>query len=61
MDLSEGRIRAIKEPDEGYDELEAIPHAFAVEFRDGEGPWSMYCDNAEDKVSIVFFIALPGK
>ena len=54
----QGRIRAIKEPHEGYDELEAIPHSFAVEFKDGEGPWSMFCDTAEDKVSIVLFISL---
>lgn len=55
MILERGRVAAIKEPDEGYDELEAIPHSFAVEFTDGDGAWCMYCDSAEDKVCITFF------
>ena len=49
--LNDGRIAGIREPHEGHEELEAIPHAFAVEFNDGEGPWSLFCDNAEEKLS----------
>ena len=44
----------IKEPDEGYEELSAIPHSFAVEFTHDDGPWSMFADSAEDKVSFMF-------
>lgn len=45
-----GRIQALREWDEGFDELKAIPFSFAVEFRDDEGPWSMYADSEEEKV-----------
>ena len=48
--LNDGRIVGIKEPHEGHEELEAIPHAFAVEFNDGEDAWCMFCDTEEDKV-----------
>ena len=44
----------IKEPDEGYEELSAIPHSFAVEFTHDDGPWSMFADSAEDKVCFMF-------
>ena len=52
MLLSGGRVAAIKEPTEGYEELEAIPHAFAVEFTDGDGPWCLFADSSEDKVRL---------
>lgn len=48
--LNDGRVAAVKEPHEGHEELEAIPHAFAVEFNDGENAWSMFCDTEGDKV-----------
>lgn len=47
-----GRVGAIREPQEGYDELQAIPYSFAVEFTDGDGPWCMFADTAEDKVNV---------
>lgn len=50
MPLSDRRVSAVKEPYEGYDELESIPHSFAVEFSDEEGPWSMFSDSEDDKV-----------
>lgn len=50
MEIAGGRVKAIREPSEGYDELEAIPHSFAVEFVD-DGPWSFFADSADDKVS----------
>lgn len=53
MSLAGKRVAAIKEPYEGYDELEAIPHSFAVEFADGEGAWSMFSDFEDDKVRFV--------
>lgn len=45
-----GRIQALREWDEGFDELKAIPFSFAVEFSVDEGPWSMYADSEEEKV-----------
>ncbi|KDQ26984.1 hypothetical protein PLEOSDRAFT_1113298 [Pleurotus ostreatus PC15] len=48
-----GRVQALREWDEGFDELKAIPFSFAVEFSDGEGPWSMYADSEEEKFKIM--------
>ena len=48
-------MTAIKEPNEGYDELEAIPHSFAVEFSD-DSPWCMYADSEEEKVRMEFLV-----
>lgn len=59
MDLTGGRVRAIREPRDGFEELEAISHSFAVEFQDGDGPWSMFADSGEDKVhnySFIFYL-----
>lgn len=52
--LNDGRVSGIREPHEGHEELEAIPHAFAVEFNDGEDAWAIFCDNNEDKASLEF-------
>ncbi len=50
-----GRVASIKEPAEGcYEELEAIPHSFAVEFNDGDGPWCLFTDSDDDKVGSLF-------
>ena len=49
-------IKAMKEWYQGYEELEAIPHSFAIEFRDGQGSWAMFADSAEEKVSLTFHI-----
>lgn len=45
-----GHVGALREWHEGYEELEYIPHSFAIEFTDGRGPWSMFSDSEEDKV-----------
>lgn len=45
-----GKLRGLREWNEGYEDLEAIPHSFAIEFKDGRGPWSMYADSEEEKV-----------
>ncbi|CCM00383.1 uncharacterized protein FIBRA_02413 [Fibroporia radiculosa] len=46
-------VRHIREWREGYEELEGIPHSFAVEFGGGLEPWSMFADSAEDKEHLV--------
>jgi len=38
---------------EGFEELEAIPHSFAIQFRDGQGAWSMFTDTENEKVGLV--------
>lgn len=45
-------VRSTKDWQEGYEELEGIPHSFAMEFGDGRYAWSMYTDSAEDKVRV---------
>lgn len=35
---------------EGFEELEMMPHSFAVKFMDGQS-WCMYADNEDEKVS----------
>ena len=49
--LELSRIQALREWNEGYDELEAIPNSFAVEFKD-DAPCLFFADSAEDKVSL---------
>lgn len=44
----DGRIESLNEWYEGFEELEAIPHAFAVKFVDGR-TWLMYADTEQDK------------
>ncbi|KAG6850550.1 hypothetical protein H0H93_011749 [Arthromyces matolae] len=44
-----GTIRGLREWSEGYEELEAIPYSFAIEFKDGRGHWSMFSDSEEEK------------
>lgn len=44
-----GAVKGLKEPKDGYEDLEAIPFSFAVEFKD-RGPWSMFADSEEEKV-----------
>jgi len=44
-------VRGLREWNEGYEELEAIPHSFAVELEDG-APWLFFADSAEDKVCV---------
>lgn len=51
-----GKIKALKEWNEGYEDLEAIAFSFVVEFKDDNGCWSMYADSEEEKVRV--FVAL---
>jgi MAP7 domain-containing protein 1 len=45
-----GKIQGIREWNEGYEDLEAIPYSFVVEFVDDRGPWSMFADSEDEKV-----------
>jgi hypothetical protein len=45
----DGRVDSLNEWYEGFEELEAIPHSFAVKFVDGQN-WLMYADTEEEKV-----------
>jgi len=47
----DGRIDSLAEWYEGFEELEAISHSFAVRFVDGV-EWRMYADSAEEKVGL---------
>ncbi|KAG6856571.1 hypothetical protein H0H87_003071 [Tephrocybe sp. NHM501043] len=44
-----GHIRGLREWNEGYEDLEAIPYSFAIEFKDDRGHWSMFSDSEEEK------------
>ena len=44
------RVDSLREWYEGYEELKAIPNSFAIQFRDGQGPWSVFSDTEEEKV-----------
>ncbi|KDR67941.1 hypothetical protein GALMADRAFT_257443 [Galerina marginata CBS 339.88] len=50
-----GKLRGLKEWNEGYDDLEAIAFAFVVEFKNGhpDDHWSMYADSEEEKYKIL--------
>ncbi|KIY67814.1 hypothetical protein CYLTODRAFT_490299 [Cylindrobasidium torrendii FP15055 ss-10] len=48
-----GKLRGLREWNEGYEELKAIPHSFAVEFKDARGSWQMFCDSEEDKIKLL--------
>ena len=44
------RVAGLKEWYEGFEELEAIAHSFAIQFKDGQGTWSVFSDSEEEKV-----------
>jgi len=46
-----GKLRGLKEWNDGYEDLEAIAFSFVVEFKDNRPCWSMYADSDADKVS----------
>ncbi|KAF9054328.1 hypothetical protein BJ165DRAFT_1437958 [Panaeolus papilionaceus] len=47
------QVSALKEWHEGYEDLEAIPFSFVVEFSNGKSPWSIYADSQEEKFRIM--------
>lgn len=53
-----GNVGGLKEWFEGcYEDLEAIPFSFVVEFKDGREPMCMYADSEEEKVGIALNIS----
>lgn len=46
------RIKRVREWQEGFEELEAIPHSFALELKGEREPRGMFTDGADDKVRI---------
>ncbi|TFK18450.1 hypothetical protein FA15DRAFT_675277 [Coprinopsis marcescibilis] len=42
------RVKALKEWSDGYEELEAIPFSFVIEFKDQQ-TWSLFADSEDDK------------
>lgn len=46
-------VQGLKEWNEGYEELKAIPHSFAIEFKKDGLVWSMYADSEEEKVKLL--------
>jgi len=48
-----GKVGGLKEWYEGgYEDLEAIPFSFVVEFKDGRAPLNMYADGEEEKYKL---------
>ncbi|CAG8668669.1 4114_t:CDS:2, partial [Acaulospora colombiana] len=50
-----GSVSGIKEWKDGYDDIRAIPHSFAVEFMD-QPAWLFFADSEEDKDVLVSLI-----
>ncbi|KAF9234017.1 hypothetical protein BU15DRAFT_79525 [Melanogaster broomeanus] len=52
----DGRVDSFNEWYEGFEELEAIPHSFAVKFIDGQS-WLMYADTEEEKDTLLVLLS----
>ncbi|KIJ63474.1 hypothetical protein HYDPIDRAFT_29282 [Hydnomerulius pinastri MD-312] len=52
----DGRVDSFNEWYEGYEELEAIPHSFAVGFVDGQN-WLVYADSADEKDKLLVLLS----
>ncbi|KAJ7695178.1 hypothetical protein B0H17DRAFT_1329808 [Mycena rosella] len=48
-----GQVRGLREWNEGYEDLKAIPFAFAVEFSGAREAWSMFSDSEEEKYKLL--------
>ncbi|KAG5637690.1 hypothetical protein H0H81_003606 [Sphagnurus paluster] len=48
-----GKLRGLREWNEGYEDLEAIPHSFAIEFQDEQEHWSLFSDSEEEKYKLL--------
>ncbi|KAF9078046.1 hypothetical protein BDP27DRAFT_1253044 [Rhodocollybia butyracea] len=48
-----GQIGGLREPDEGFEELKAIKYSFAIVFKDGRDPWSVFGDTEEEKIKML--------
>ncbi|KAI3619655.1 enoyl-hydratase carnithine racemase [Moniliophthora roreri] len=59
LDL-QSTVAAVKEWSDGFEELRAIPHSFAIEFKDGREHWGIFTDSEEEKdklLGILYFAA----
>lgn len=52
----DNRTEALHEWYEGFEELEAIPHSFVIQFVHGQS-WFMYADNEEDKERLLLWLS----
>ncbi|KAG2142562.1 hypothetical protein BD769DRAFT_1661893 [Suillus cothurnatus] len=52
----DGQIESLAEWYEGFEELEAIPHSFALRFIDGV-EWRMFADSAEEKDRLLVLLS----
>ncbi|GAW09985.1 enoyl- hydratase carnithine racemase [Lentinula edodes] len=48
-----GQIVGLREPNEGFEELKAIKHSFAIVFKDGRDPWAVFGDTEEEKIKML--------
>ncbi|KAH7883419.1 hypothetical protein F5I97DRAFT_242708 [Phlebopus sp. FC_14] len=55
----DGRVDSLNEWYEGFEELEAIPHSFALRFVDRQS-WLMYADTAEEKDKLLVLLSEAG-
>ncbi|KZV59899.1 hypothetical protein PENSPDRAFT_659868 [Peniophora sp. CONT] len=51
-----GRLRGVKEWNDGFEELRAIEHSFALDFGDLQEPVSAYTDSAREKADMAGFL-----
>ena len=51
----DGRVQAVREWHEGFEELEAIPHSFAILLSNGQGSMSMFANTDDEKVYTCFY------
>ncbi|KAF8623922.1 hypothetical protein AX17_007250 [Amanita inopinata Kibby_2008] len=49
------QLKSVKEWNDGYEELEAIPHSFVFEFMEQGKNWMLFTDTEEDKYMILGF------
>ena len=52
----DGRVDRVCEWWEGFEELEAIPHSFAIKFIDGQD-WLMYADTSDEKDKLLMLVS----
>ena len=52
LELGNAQVSRFCEWSDGYEELRAIPHSFAVEFKDGN-VWSMFTDTENEKFMLL--------
>ncbi|KAH9935860.1 uncharacterized protein BXZ73DRAFT_89359 [Epithele typhae] len=51
------RIRRIREAQDGFEDLQAIPYSFALEIQGHHDAWSMFTDSNEDKENVLALLS----